>query len=63
MLIITRHVDEKIMIGPDIQFIILGVQGKQVRIGVQAPRDIAVYREEIYRRICDERATDLKEQG
>lgn len=61
MLVITRHIDEKIMIGSDIKITILGIQGTHVRIGVEAPRDIGVYREEIYQRILQERATDLQE--
>ncbi len=51
MLIITRRIDERIMIGSDIQFTILGVHGNQVRIGVEAPRDVSVHREGVYRRI------------
>jgi carbon storage regulator len=62
MLVFTRHVDEKIAIGSDIKFVILRVHGNHVRIGVEAPREVAVYREEIYRRICHERATDIKER-
>jgi len=55
MLILTRRVDEVIMIGADIQFAILGVKGNQVRIGVQAPRSIDVHREEVYQKIAAER--------
>lgn len=51
MLILSRRVGESIRIGKDIEVVILGVKGNQVRIGVTAPRDIEVHREEIYQRI------------
>lgn len=55
MLILTRRVGETLMIGDDVTVTVLGVKGNQVRIGVNAPRDVAVHREEIYERIRHEK--------
>jgi carbon storage regulator len=54
MLILTRRVGESLMIGDDVSVTILGVKGNQVRIGINAPKDVAVHREEIYQRIHHE---------
>ena len=56
MLILTRRVGETLMIGEDVTVTVLGVKGNQVRIGVNAPREVAVHREEIFDRIKREEA-------
>ena len=53
MLILTRRVGESVVIGEEVTVTVLGVKGNQVRIGVNAPKDVAVHREEIYSRIHD----------
>jgi len=54
MLILTRRVGETLMIGDEVTVTVLGVKGNQVRVGVNAPRDVTVHREEIYERIKQE---------
>lgn len=61
MLILTRRVGETVMIGDDVTITVLGVKGNQVRIGVDAPRDVAVHREEIYERIKSEQTVGQAE--
>ncbi|KEA64344.1 Carbon storage regulator [Marinobacterium lacunae] len=56
MLILTRRVGETLMVGDDVTVTVLGVKGNQVRIGVNAPKDVSVHREEIYQRIQREKS-------
>ena len=58
MLILTRRVGETVVIGNDVTVTVLGVKGNQVRLGVNAPREVAVHREEIYERIKREQADE-----
>jgi len=55
MLILTRRIGEVVAIGDDIRLTVLGIRGNQVRMGVKAPADVAVHREEIYKRVQAER--------
>ena len=58
MLILTRKVNESLKLGDDVTVTVLGIKGGQVRIGISAPRDIEVHRQEVYERIQRERCKD-----
>lgn len=57
MLILTRRIGETLMIGDDVSITVLGVKGNQVRIGIEAPKDVPVHREEIYQKIQTEQTS------
>ncbi|MBX6421785.1 MAG: carbon storage regulator CsrA [Nevskia sp.] len=58
MLILTRRVGESVMIGDEVVVTVLGIKGNQVRIGIKAPKNVAVHRQEIFERIQVERSAD-----
>lgn len=55
MLMLTRRIGEKLMIGDDVDIIVLGIRGNQIRLGINAPKHISVHREEVYLQIKDEK--------
>ena len=62
MLILTRNLGETIIIGDDVTISVLGIQGSQVRLGINAPKDTSVHRLEIYQRIQNEKNKALEEE-
>lgn len=63
MLILTRRIGETLMIGDEVTVTVLGVKGNQVRLGVNAPKDVAVHREEIYDKINQQNGTQDNDSG
>lgn len=62
MLVLSRRLGETLIIGDDIKITVLGISGNQVRLGIAAPKEVTVHREEVYRRIQEEQSDDAIER-
>ena len=62
MLVLTRRINEVVMIGENIKIFVLGINGQQIRLGFEAPKDVEIHREEIYDRIQQQRQTNVAEE-
>ena len=60
MLVLTRRIGEKLMIGDDVSVTVLGLDGKQIRLGIDAPKNVAIHRQEVYQRVLIERAAAMQ---
>jgi len=63
MLVLTRRCDESIVIANDIEVKVLKIQGNQVHLGINAPRSVTVYREEVYKRVMNENKVAVRESS
>jgi carbon storage regulator len=55
MLVLSRHMDESIMVGDNVEIVIVGIRRNEIQLGINAPKSVPVYRKEVYNRICRER--------
>ena len=62
MLILTRRSGEAVIVGDNVRIAVLDIRGNQVRLGVEAPREVSVHREEVYRRIVEEQGNAAKDE-